>query len=154
MKTFNNLPEFNDSIIDISFNNNKTNFRSFIPARLTLSYIRNLDHKYFKNILIASHSRWQPYEVKDGVNWDLFNRGFAESGYVTSFDVSTNIDLTYLYSTLGFSVGGFTDETKIHFALSNKKGFFTIGTYHLNELLLFEKDRTSMSGYIILSTRF
>jgi len=154
VEDFNNLPEFNDSIMDISFNNNKTNFRSFIPARITLSYIKNLDHKYFKNLLIASHSRWQPYEVKGSINWDLYNRGFSESGYVTSWDVSTNIDLTYLHTTVGFSVGGFTDETKIHFALSDKKGFFTIGTYHLNELLLFEKDRTSMSGYIILSTRF
>ena len=154
VEDFNNLPEFNDSIMDISFNSNKTNFRSFIPARITLIYNRNLDHKYFKNLLIASHSRWRPYEVKGGINWDLFNSGFAESGYVTSWNVSTNIDLTYLYSTVGFSVGGFTDETKIHFALSDKKGIFSIGTYHLNELLLFKEDRTSMSGYIILSTRF
>ncbi|MGY8989956.1 MAG: hypothetical protein ACKVJA_06835, partial [Flavobacteriales bacterium] len=80
--------------------------------------------------------------------------GFTESGYVTSLNVSTNIDLTYLHSTVGFSIGGFTDETKIHFSLSDKKGIFSIGTYHLNELLLFEEDRTSMSGYIKLSTRF
>jgi hypothetical protein len=154
IEDFNNLPEFNDSIMDISFNNNKTNFRSFIPTKITLSYWKYLNHQYFESLLIQSHSRWQPYEVKGGINWDLYNRGFSESGYVTSWDVSTNIDLTYLYATLGFSVGGFTDATKIHFALSDKKGFFTIGTYHLNELLLFEEDRTSMSGYIILSTRF
>jgi len=152
VQDFNNPLEFNDSIMDISFNSNKTNFRSFIPAKITLIYNRNLDHKYFKNLLISSHSRWQPYEVKGGINWDLFNRGFAESGYVTSFDVSTNIDLTYLYSTLGLSVGGFTDKTNIHFALSDKKKIFTIGTYHLNEL--FKEDKTSMSGYIKLSTRF
>ena len=154
VQDFNNLPEFNDSIMDISFNSNKTNFRSFIPARITLFYNKNLDHKYFKNLLISSHSRWQPYEVKGDINWNLYNRGFSESGYTSSWDVSTNIDLTYLYAKVGFSVGGFTDETKIHFALSDKKGFFTIGTYHLNELLLFEKDRTSMSGYIKFSTRF
>ena len=82
----------------------------------------------------------------------LFNWGFAESGYVSSWDVRTNIDLTYLYSTVGFSVGGFTDQTKVYFSLSDKKGMFSIGTYHLNEL--FKQDKTSMSGYIKLSTRF
>ena len=111
-----------------------------------------MDHKYFKTLLVTSHSRWQPYELKGGINWDLFNRGFSESGYNTNLDVRTNIDLTYLYSTLGFSVGGFTDKTNIHFALSDKKKIFTIGTYHLNEL--FKEDKTSMSGYIKLSTRF
>lgn len=152
IEDFNNLPEFNDSIMDISFNNNKTKFRSFIPARITLSYNRILDHKYFKTLLVTSHSRWQPYELKGGINWDLFNRGFSESGYNTNLDVRTNIDLTYLYSTVGFSVGGFTDQTKIYFSLSDKKGIFSIGTYHLNEL--FKEDKTSMSGYIKLSTRF
>ena len=152
IEDFNNLPEFNDSIMDISFNNNKTKFRSFIPARITLSYNRILDHKYFKTLLVTSHSRWQPYELKGGINWDLFNRGFSESGYNTNLDVRTNIDLTYLYSTVGFSVGGFTDQTKTYFSLSDKKGIFSIGTYHLNEL--FKEDKTSMSGYIKLSTRF
>ena len=90
--------------------------------------------------------------MKGGINWDLLNRGFSESGYNTNLDVRTNIDLTYLYSTVGFSVGGFTDQTKIYFSLSDKKGIFSIGTYHLNEL--FKEDKTSMSGYIKLSTRF
>ena len=113
IEDFNNLPEFNDSIMDISFNNNKTKFRSFIPARITLSYWKYLNHRYFKTLLIQSHSRWQPYEVKGGINWDLFNRGLSESGYNTNLDVRTNIDLTYLYSTVGFSVGGFTDQTVV-----------------------------------------
>ncbi|MDC0201842.1 DUF5723 family protein [Flavobacteriales bacterium] len=155
LEDFNNLTEFNDSIMDISFNNNKTNFRSFIPTKITLNYWKYLNHKYFRSLSIKSHSRWQPYEVKGGINWDLFNRGFSESGYKTSLDVRTNIDLAYyLYSTLGFSVGGFTDETKIHFALSviTERLHFTIGTYHLNEL--FKDDKTSISGYMTLSTGF
>lgn len=149
---FNSLPEFNDSIMDISFSQNTSSFRSFIPARITLSYSKILEHKYFNSISIFSHSRWQPYQVKGGLNWDLFHRGFKESGYTTSLDVSSNIDLKYINSTIGFSVGGFTDGTKILLTLSDKKGIFTIGTYHLNEL--FKKDKTSLSAFIQLQTRF
>ena len=60
--------------------------------------------------------------------------------------------LTAIGCLVGFSVGGFTDQTKVYFSLSDKKGMFSIGTYHLNEL--FKQDKTSMSGYIKLSTRF
>ena len=138
--------------MDISFSQNTSSFRSFIPARITLSYSKTLEHKYFNSISIFSHSRWQPYQVKGGLNWDLFHRGFKESGYTTSLDVSSNIDLKYINSTIGFSVGGFTDGTKILLTLSDKKGIFTIGTYHLNEL--FKKDKTSLSAFIQLQTRF
>jgi hypothetical protein len=138
--------------MDISFNQNTSSFRSFIPARITLSYSKNLEHKYFKNIWIATHSRWQPYKVKGGINWDLFHRGFQESGYKTSLDINSNIQLKYINSTIGFSTGGFTDGTKILFTLSDKKGIFTIGTYHLNEL--FKKDKTSLSAFIQLQTQF
>ena len=149
---FSSLPEFNDSIINISYMEKNSSFRSFIPARITLSYSKNLEHKYFKNIWIATHSRWQPYKVKGGINWDLFHRGFQESGYKTSLDLNSNIQLKYINSTIGFSTGGFTDGTKILFTLSDKKGIFTIGTYHLNEL--FKKDKTSLSAFIQLQTQF
>jgi len=152
VNNFNSLPEFNDSIMDISFSQNTSSFRSFIPARITLSYSKTLYHKYFNSISIFSHSRWQPYQVKGGLNWDLFHRGFKESGYTSSLDVSSNIDLKYINSTIGFNMGGFTDETKILLTLSDKKGILTIGTYHLNEL--FKKDKTSLSAFIQLQTRF
>ena len=149
---FNNLPEFNDSILDISFTQQTTSFRSFIPARVTLSYNRILKHHFIKNIWIATHSRWQPYYVTGGINTDLFNRGFKESGYSNSLDIITNIDARYFYTSVGISRGGFTDKTNLHFSISDKKGICRIGSYHLNEF--FKKDNRSSSLYFSLTTRF
>ena len=152
IQDFNNLPEFNDSILDISFNQQTSSFQSFIPARITLSYNRILKHHFVKNICIATHSRWQPYYVTGGLNSDLINRGFKESGYINSLDINALIDAKYLYSNVGIIRGGFTDKTNLHFNIRDKKGICTIGTYHLNELL--KKDKSSASAYFSLTKRF
>ena len=149
---FNNLPEFNDSILDISFTEKNTSFRSFIPAKITLSYNKLLNHNIFKSIWFATHSRWQPYYVKGGINIDLFNRGLEESGYNSSLNVITNIDARLFYTDIGFSRGGFTDKTNLYFSISDKKGICKVGTYHLNEF--FNKDKSSASIYLSLTTRF
>ena len=152
IQDFNNLPDFNDSILDISFSQQTKSFRSFIPARVTLSYKRILNHLFIKNICIGTHSRWQPYYVTGGINSDLINRGFIESGYINSLNINTLIDAKYLYSTVGINRGGFTDKTNLHFNIRDKKGIYTIGSYHLNEL--FKQDKSSASVYFSLTQRF
>lgn len=149
---FNNLPEFNDSILDISFIEKNSTFRSFIPAKITLSYNKLLNHNIFKSIWFATHSRWQPYYVKGGIDIDLFNRGLEESGYKSSLNVITNIDARLFYTAIGFIRGGFTDKTDLYFSISDKKGNFKLGTYHLNEF--FNKEKSSASIYFTLTTRF
>ncbi|MAO71188.1 MAG: hypothetical protein CMD02_01605 [Flavobacteriales bacterium] len=152
IQDFNNLPDFNDSILDMSFSQQTKSFKSFIPARITLSYNTILKHRFIKNICIATHSRWQPYYVTGSINSDLINRGLKESGYMNRLDINTLIDAKYLYTTVGINRGGFTDKTNLHFNIRDKKGICTIGSYHLNDF--FKNDKNSASVYFSLTQRF
>ena len=117
-----------------------------------MSHNRILKHHFIKNICIGTHTRWQPFYVTGGINSDLINRGFKESGYMNSLDINSLIDARYLYSNVGIYRGGFTDKTNLHLNIRDKKGICTIGTYHLNELL--KKDKNSSSLYFSLTKDF
>ena len=59
--------------------------------------------------------------VRGGLNLDLINRGFKESGYINSLDINALIDAKYLYSNVGIIRGGFTDKTNLQFNIRDKK---------------------------------
>ena len=128
---------------------NDMNFHHHLDKKMQYDFFFNSLRKRFRK-----NSKWdKPIELADlQAVKEYFN--YSDKKAKEALDISTNIDLKYLYSTLGFSIGGFTDETKIHFALSviTKKLNFTIGTNHLSEF--FKDDKKSMSGYITLSTGF
>lgn len=149
---FDNIFDFNDSILDIStdfVDDQNKKFRSYIPAKISFNYTKKLDYVIFKDLRTVITSRWQAYEIDKG---GLILRGFEESAYKTSVDLATMMDLKYLYSYVGFCAGGYTDGTKIHLAITNKGKNLMIGTYNFDSL--FKQDETKLSGYLQLSTRF
>ena len=152
IEDFNNVTTFNDSILDITLSKQNNYFRSFIPAKITFSYNKILDHNILKNIWIATHTIWQPFYVKGGINTDLIYRGFKESVYENSLEVISNLNIELINVNLGFRKSGITEKTNLILEISDNKEIFKIGTFHLNEF--FNKDRNSSSLYFSLTARF
>ncbi len=152
IEDFNNITAFNDSILDITLSKKNNYFRSFIPAKITFSYNKILDHNIFKNIWIATHTIWQPFYVEGGINTDLIYRGFKESVYDNSLEVISNLNIELVNFSLGFRKSGITEKTNLILEISDKKEILKIGTFHLNEF--FNNDKNSSSLYFSLTARF
>jgi len=152
IEDFNNVTTFNDSILDITLSKQNNYFRSFIPAKITFSYNKILDHNILKNILIATHTIWQPSYVEGGINTDLIYRGFKESVYDNSLEVISNLNIELINVNLGFRKSGITEKTNLILEISDNKEIIKIGTFHLNEF--FNKDKNSSSLYFSLTSRF
>ena len=152
IEDFNNVTTFNDSILDITLSKQNNYFRSFIPAKITFSYNKILDHNILKNIWIATHTIWQPLYVEGGINTDLIYRGFKESVYENSLEVISNLNIELINVNLGFRKSGITEKTNLILEISDNKEILKIGTFHLNEF--FNKDRNSSSLYFSLTARF
>ena len=152
IEDFNNITAFNDSILDITLSKKNNYFRSFIPAKITFSYNKILDHNIFKNIWIATHTVWQPFYVEGGINTDLIYRGFKESVYDNSLEVISNLNIELVNFSLGFRKSGITEKTNLILEISDKKEILKIGTFHLNEF--FNNDKNSSSLYFSLTARF
>ena len=152
IEDFNNVTTFNDSILDITLSKQNNYFRSFIPAKITFSYNKILDHNILKNILIATHTIWQPSYVEGGINTDLIYRGFKESVYDNSLEVISNLNIELINVNLGFRKSGITEKTNLILEISDNKEIIKIGTFHLNEF--FNKDKNSSSLYFSLTARF
>ena len=149
--------EFNDSVIDNTFDNlyssSKSKFKSYIPARITLSFSKELDYKRIKELYVSLRSKWQPYMDNTPLSFSKIKQGIEESGYTPSIHISTKIDAKYFWLSPGISKGGFTDNINFSLFLSSKQNKIQIGTYHLESL--FQKDnKTSLSGFIALLTYF
>ena len=152
IEDFNNVTTFNDSILDITLSKQNNYFRSFIPAKITFSYNKILDHNILKNIWIATHTIWQPLYVEGGINTDLIYRGFKESVYDNSLEVISNLNIELINVNLGFRKSGITEKTNLILEISDNKEIIKIGTFHLNEF--FNKDKNSSSLYFSLTARF
>jgi len=152
IEDFNNVTTFNDSILDITLSKQNNYFRSFIPAKITFSYNKILDHNILKNIWIATHTIWQPLYVEGGINTDLIYRGLKESVYDNSLEVISNLNIELINVNLGFRKSGITEKTNLILEISDNKEILKIGTFHLNEF--FNKDRNSSSLYFSLTARF
>ena len=152
IEDFNNVTTFNDSILDITLSKKNNYFRSFIPAKITFSYNKILDHNILKNIWIATHTIWQPLYVEGGINTDLIYRGLKESVYDNSLEVISNLNIELINVNLGFRKSGITEKTNLILEISDNKEILKIGTFHLNEF--FNKDRNSSSLYFSLTARF
>ena len=148
--------DYNDSINSFDINSiymsENKRFRSFIPTRITFSYNRKIDKKYFKNITFLVHSRWQPHEMPEKLTFEYIEKGIEESGYTPSIDIYTTMETKYFLMYPGVSKGGFTNNMNFHLSISNKKRNITLGTYHLESL--FNEDISSISGYLQITSRF
>ena len=152
IEDFNNVTTFNDSILDITLSKKNNYFRSFIPAKITFSYNKILDHNILKNIWIATHTIWQPLYVEGGINTDLIYRGFKESVYDNSLEVISNLNIELINVNLGFRKSGISEKTNLILEISDNKEIIKVGTFHLNEF--FNKDKNSSSLYFSLTARF
>ena len=152
IEDFNNVTTFNDTILDITLSKQNNYFRSFIPSKITFSHNKILDHNILKNIWIATHTIWQPFYVKGGINTDLIYRGFKESVYENSLEVISNLNIELINVNLGFRKSGITEKTNLILEISDNKEIIKIGTFHLNEF--FNKDKNSSSLYFSLTARF
>ena len=149
---FNSLPAFNDSILELSFNKRTNSFKSFIPAKITITYNKLLKHNLFKNILIANHTRWHPYYTSGVINYELFERGFEESRYDSRWDLITNMEMKLLYTSIGLSSGGYSEKTSIYLNIMDKRRIVSIGTRNLEGF--FNKDRSSLTIHFSLTKHF
>lgn len=151
----NNILEFNDSINTISlndlYNSQNMNFRSFIPANISISYNKILQNKIFNNIYIKTEKRWHPLNTNDEFQNNI-SRGFQESNYGTSLSVSTKINAKYLFLDPEISKGGY--DNKIHYNLSISKGnklSFKMGLYHIETLF---QDMSYITGFLKILYKF
>ena len=156
IEDFTNIVEYGDSINNINaddiINSYNNKFRSFVPCRINLKYIKELNKRYIQSIKFQLNYRWQPYEVKGPISFSLLKQGIKESGYTPNINLSSKINIKKLVIEPGIHSGGFTDNIKFHLSLSNKKRNITLGTSNLESLL--KKDRTSFTAYIGIIKRF
>ena len=133
---------FNDSLIYVDDStedfpsSQKGKFKSYIPATFHFKVSGNSDYKYLKNYTFGIQGKWQPYLDNTPISIEKIEQGFKESNFKTLYYMHSVFSTKYCDVIPRLSYGGYSSDTNFGFALSKgKKHNFTIGTYHLEDVL-------------------
>tara|TARA_B110000467_G_C18274017_1_gene454249 strand:+ start:104 stop:1339 length:1236 start_codon:yes stop_codon:yes gene_type:complete len=151
---------FNDSLLEVNNpkddfpSTKKTAFKSYIPATFHLSVSGSGDYKHLKNYTLGVQGKWQPYSDNIPLSFAKIEQGFKESNFATLYYIQSVFNSKYCDVIPTLSHGGYSANTNLGLALSRgKKHNFTVGTYHL-ENVLNKKKAKAISVYFNIKLQF
>ena len=151
---------FNDSVLEANNINNealRTNnasFKSYIPATFHFKLSGYGDYKYLKKYTLGIQGKWQPYLDNTPLSLKKIEQGLKESNFNTLYYIQSVYSAKFYDVIPTLSHGGYSSNTNLGLALSKgKKNNFTIGTYHLEDILKNSKAQ-SVSIYFKIKFQF
>ena len=153
--SFDNLMNYTDSIEEINlekiYTEKNNGFNTFTKSNITLGYVKNVNNKYITNYGFSIIYKWHPYEFTKNISFSLFQKGLSESGFDPMIKFYSNFKYKGIILNTGISHGGYLDNYKIYFILSNKNQNISIGTYNIEGVF---NNWKSLSTFLNLTTYF
>ena len=122
--SFNNIINYTDSIEEINlekiYTEKNNGFNKFIKSNITLGYVKKINNKYIDNYGFSIMYKWYPYEFTNNISFSLLQKGLSESGFDPMIQLYSNFKYKGIILNTGISRGGYVDNYKIYFILSNK----------------------------------
>ena len=115
------------------------------------SNCENINNKYITNYGFSIIYKWHPYEFTKNISFSLFQKGLSESGFDPMIRFYSNFKYKGIILNTGISHGGYLDNYKIYFILSNKNQNISIGTYNIEGVF---NNWKSVSTFLNLTTYF